>query len=822
MPSNNNKKKKKSTKNKGPNRSVNAVFCANCERNLSARSDRLTCVCTRVRFCSLGCQQQAIASRKHDCQGPPQPSTFYEGTDPRAFTLHGAPENVDKTKQELQETVLKKLKPLMLEYALRNGGRAISENQMYITLAEEGSNEAAYMAGIACRHRTSSVVAPSTTGDFDNLQVLQSDILAFKYFKQAAEGGIGLGMQSLADLYYNGQGVRASRMNSCDWLWNACLINSFKAQEILDSRSLIPLEVNSIINQLNQMQSRVPSWGATIRSGSPNLAGLLAKLTTFDSSKLQDCLLPPFAAPVPTLSVGSAARQGSTGRVLMTGSNAVLDLLDFLQHLKSKLIYVDFIYGRRDTCKGATAQTYAGTTREKDAHFYQVPPMPQCDESISDEEAQSYHEVLQDAGFAVLCVHSEAKSGESEVTCQQCIDAARDRLEAVSHGRVVLSLKETLAGRGRTAIWRNSTGELHSETFKTYCRADVESVLGALVACKPNLAHPLFIAQDPNLFWPLISYHGTIRAALEYVAPHVDWKARLGAIAMAPEQQPIVEEAEPGTMLFRCGNELCMAMEREGKEDGVLQTCQGCDSRPYCSKACIKADWAFHKHECAAGQFKTEKEPPSIGPFAIDSPQPGEAVVLQGLNAKPKLNGKVAIVYGSLNSNGRYPVQVRGSCDTIAVKPGNLQQLGVRFKNISGKAHSFKCSKHRLDFCKECCFDFTILNHLSKLVFKQGQVTKQNIEMIANSFFAQDGDEEYKREGQGDSDFPQPECHGISDRDKKALLRDLLQDKKAHEPLKDVTVAVVGLSCFSARSLPFVQPYCIPHLDTALKILASG
>ena len=50
------------------------------------------------------------------------------------------------------------------------------------------------------------------------------------------------------------------------------------------------------------------------------------------------------------------------------------------------------------------------------------------------------------------------------------------------------------------------------------------------MTCEPKLAHPLFVAQDPNFVWPLIEYHGTIRAALEYVAPYEDWDSRLAII----------------------------------------------------------------------------------------------------------------------------------------------------------------------------------------------------------------------------------------------------------------------------------------------------
>ena len=398
-----------------------------------------------------------------------------EGTDPRSFQLHGAPENVDGTKRELQETVHGKLRPLMLEYAMRYGGGR-SEYAMFIDLAEQGSAEAAYMAGIACRHRL------QVGTEFARLGVLDTDKLAFKYFQQSANGGIGLGMQSLADLYFNGQGVRKNRVTSCDWLWNACLIHSVKAYEVLDSRTMIPLELNSTIENLSHTANRVP-YGSPVGMGGPNLAALLQKLGIGDGN-LPDCLLPPFAAATPTLTVGGQARPGTTGHVLVTGAIKLQELGNLLCFLSDTWGHsVNFTYGRRGTCKSATAQTYGGDTREKDSYYYQIPPLAQCDETVSDDDVNAYIDVLRDVAFEVLCVHGEASGDGSDVVCMSCVEAARNRLEATSHGRVALSHVEILPARGLTAAWKDANGGWNSDTYKTYCRADVESVLGALVVC---------------------------------------------------------------------------------------------------------------------------------------------------------------------------------------------------------------------------------------------------------------------------------------------------------------------------------------------------
>eukprot|EP00964_Phaeocystis_antarctica_P013321 scaffold7294_cov75-Phaeocystis_antarctica.AAC.1 len=52
--------------------------------------------------------------------------------------------------------------------------------------------------------------------------------------------------------------------------------------------------------------------------------------------------------------------------------------------------------------------------------------------------------------------------------------------------------------------------------------------------------------------------------------------------------------------------------------------------------------------------------------FAVE-----QHVKLQGLQARPELNGQVAVVLGPLH-DGRYPVKVIGTLEPIRIKPINL------------------------------------------------------------------------------------------------------------------------------------------------------
>ena len=53
----------------------------------------------------------------------------------------------------------------------------------------------------------------------------------------------------------------------------------------------------------------------------------------------------------------------------------------------------------------------------------------------------------------------------------------------------------------------------------------------------------------------------------------------------------------------------------------------------------------------------------------------GDKVVIEGLKAKPKYNGKAAVVRGRVNARGRFPVTVemRDGPETIALKLANLR-----------------------------------------------------------------------------------------------------------------------------------------------------
>jgi hypothetical protein len=316
--------------------------------------------------------------------------------------------------QEFNLIIGPKLSNQVMQYKMSYGVQSKSENEMFIELADGGSPEAAYMVGSLFQHLSASNTVPrESTDEFGNLGVLELEATAFDYFEQAAEGGIGLGMQPLADMYFSGRGVKESKIKGCDWLWNACLISSANAQTKLDCRTLLPFELDSLFSCLCQLESQVPV-GRNMISCCPNLSGLLANLaisgwSTFEGS------LPPFAASTPTLTVGGPCRAGSTSRVLIPGSTQLLKVVTYAQYVKSTIcVEVCITYGRRGTSNSFTTQMYQGTPREKHSVYYEIPPGPQCDETFSDEDAQVFYSLLYAEKVPVICVHCDLKSRQSK------------------------------------------------------------------------------------------------------------------------------------------------------------------------------------------------------------------------------------------------------------------------------------------------------------------------------------------------------------------------------------------------------------------------
>jgi hypothetical protein len=122
-----------------------------------------------------------------------------------------------------------------------------------------------------------------------------------------------------------------------------------------------------------------------------------------------NCVLPAFAAPYPTLTVGNQPKKAQ-GLVMIPEACDLLKVLKKVKTVKaSKGIHWRFLYGRRGTYKVQQSLAYQGCTsrREKAAYLYEVPPMPQCNETMDKHVMAFYIRVLVTIDFSIRCVHSE-------------------------------------------------------------------------------------------------------------------------------------------------------------------------------------------------------------------------------------------------------------------------------------------------------------------------------------------------------------------------------------------------------------------------------
>jgi hypothetical protein len=850
--------KKKKTK------SESAVTCAQCSTKVSFSSS-IKCICTRVVFCSEACKGLALApSGRHSCTGPPDDvinvnqllrDTGSEFRDPSLAQAYN---------EEYRRTVTDPMNATLVRHGLWSPGVSpqannISEN---IRFADQGDVAFAYLAGTRFRLRMMGDVSlrggnlvPNNTGQYQHLGVLETNELAFKYLSQAAEGNLALAMQSVAECYANGYGVRRNNRMCREWMWRASLLHSTGALPKLESMSLLPLELNAQCQMLESTLARYPPGQPVLMAG-PNIGCLLAAL--YQPLSEQRYMLPAFASGAPTLRVGGRPCQGTTGAVAIFAADTLKKVVSGIDQLVRNGNGVTPMYGRRGVAKSATAQSYSAVSRPLDSILFVVPPAPGCDETPTDDEVMHWRaeaaagssEVNRygnPRNLEVTCVHNERGSGD----CRQCIADARERLSAVSRGSVALALQETLDGRGFTAFFRRADGTIKSESFKDYGRGEVECGLAALVAshvadCHDSLiVHPLFVAQDPNLFWLLVLNHGCIRAALEHVAPHVDWDAKVGPVKAHLEQAPIISEVWPGSVLRKCGNEICIKLERNGSK-GTFSVCARCKRRHYCCQKCQKTDWTLHRRECiAAAEGRKPTMDPAIPFMAVNDtdrstkhdrrdsqPAVGEKVVIHSLVSKTELNGCCGVISGPLtHPSERYPVKI-GGASIIAVKPTNFHRLAVFVVERKGKkkARKFECFEHGYEVCSNCSVDFSIVNHLSKLCFTEAVLSRDTVERCAESHFASiiipssytdpggyfgDSDADGCCQGETDAAFP-IECQGLQSAEKRFILKALLESED--ESLL-VVATIAGMACFGGRSLSLTRPNTIPHLEALVTVL---
>lgn len=827
--------KRSNKKKKAKERNLKAIKCNGCSTPLN-KKDYHNCICTKVRYCAASCKE----NHPHvDCPGPPRTQIDLNKQLERLRAQDGGGVIHPDQEKLLLDTVTQPTSTYLQE----NGvfGTAMTAED-YASLADEGTDAPhlafAYLAASSYKHRILGEVkvrqgggraGTSTSRLFvdnskpkDNLSVLKAEELAFRYFEKAGKLGHVMSMQSLGECYLNGIGCKKNGRYALEWYWRSTLGNYPGAMQVLESKSqllLLPLEIEVQIRQLAHAKPMLrQSPGHSFILIGPNLGSLMTML--FPVIESLGYSLPPFAGIEPTGAVGSQPGSPATerqSRVPLIGYDKLRRLKREIDASESRGNPIMVGYGRRGTAKTGTAQSVEGAyARCIDCQLFLVPPAPGCDETVTQDDIYNWvDKVHQNAMMSqtqqqpydsgpymeplwVICVHSENDPNpaqRSKLACRECTEAAAGRLRAVANGSVMLCVDEALPlpHHGQAVIFRETEdGPTKMETWKTYSRAEAETVLAIIAAADNDVyTSPLFLAQDPNLFWPLIFDHGCIRAALEFVAPHMDWNKKLGSIKPPRPQIPLVVGANPGCHFEKCGNDLCTSVIAHKSKQ--FQYCTGCNRREYCSTDCQLVDWKLHSRECKAAASGSVPPPLSVVPDLTandatneesgrgkNEPRHGETVVVHSLKSQAQYNQHVGLV-GEKAEEERCAITITmasGVEKQISIKQSNLYTIDAFCKKRKKKSDRYECYEHGLEVCGHCYFDFSLCNSLLRLKRAGTDICNpETIHNIMGSHYASIGNLRTEECTTTDEGWPM-ECHGMGSHPRlRFVLAALLQAK---------------------------------------------
>ena len=214
--------------------------------------------------------------------------------------------------------------------------------------------------------------------------------------------------------------------------------------------------------------------------------------------------------------------------------------------------------------------------------------------------------------YHLICVHNETRAMFAG-NCGSCKLTAKQRTMAVAQGHYSISWSEAIPGYGYCARYATEDGEIIRDIFKSYSQPEICCVLQCLMNNVADL-HPLFIAEDSNLFWPIIWYYGSVcNAILQccdsetvnklYGSSLDELQSTISAESIPDEVISAFPEAATNQIRIACGNETCPHLDHQEK----FKKCSGCMVRCYCDRKCQMEDLQTHKKECKAERNKNEE-----------------------------------------------------------------------------------------------------------------------------------------------------------------------------------------------------------------------
>ena len=108
------------------------------------------------------------------------------------------------------------------------------------------------------------------------------------------------------------------------------------------------------------------------------------------------------------------------------------------------------------------------------------------------------------------CEHDIISCGN---LCKECEHITKQRLLSVYRKEYIMSRDETLAQLFYSVIFTLESGLKWQDNFRNYSKHEVIFTI-RLLALEPMDLHPLQLAKDPNIYWPIVHYYGSVYSAL--------------------------------------------------------------------------------------------------------------------------------------------------------------------------------------------------------------------------------------------------------------------------------------------------------------------
>ena len=110
-----------------------------------------------------------------------------------------------------------------------------------------------------------------------------------------------------------------------------------------------------------------------------------------------------------------------------------------------------------------------------------------------------------------LCEHNVQSIGN---TCTQCALLARERVLSVYENSFQLSRDELLVSRFYGVIFTLESGLKKQDYFWIHGKYEIITAI-RVMALQPMDLHPLQLAKDPSIYWPIVPYYGSVYSALK-------------------------------------------------------------------------------------------------------------------------------------------------------------------------------------------------------------------------------------------------------------------------------------------------------------------